>query len=200
MTIYVHRFLVAWACAVAIASGTRAVAVAQTLSAAERFTAFAVNMSSVGRPGANLVDIVVTRWSTETERDRLTDILREKGSDALLAALRDTPRVGYIRTPNTIGYDLHFAWQVPADDGGRRVVLATDRYITWWEAWNWSRSSEYPFTLIELRLDADGEGEGKLSIATRITANQESNVIELEHYANQPVRLLSVRTLRPPTM
>jgi hypothetical protein len=166
---------------------------AQTASNSERerFTAFAVNTSNVGRPGATQVDIEITRWTPDAERDRLMQVFKEKGPNALLDALRDTRRVGYIKTPDSIAYDLHYARQMPAEDGGRRIVLVTDRPISFWEARNQPRSIEYPFTLIELEMDGKGEGVGKLSIATRITLN--GNVLTLENYGNQPVMLTTVR-------
>ena len=110
-------------------------------------------------------------------------IFKEKGPDALLDALRGIPRVGYIRTPGSLAYDLHYALELPGEEGGRRIVLATDRPIGFWEAANRPRTIDYPFTLIELRLGKNGEGEGKLSIATKLTLN--GNVLVLENYANQ---------------
>jgi hypothetical protein len=62
---------------------------------------------------------------------------------------------------------LHYAAQDPLPDGGRRIVLATDRPIRFWEAWHQSRTLDYPFTVIELRMDSDGTGEGKLALASR---------------------------------
>ena len=165
----------------------------------ERFTAVAINTGDFGPAQAGPVEIVITRWSTDAERGRLMAVLMDKGPEALLGALRDTRRVGYFRTPNRLGYDLHFAWDTPQADGGRHIVLATDRPIGFWEAANQPRSINYPFTLIELRLNHDGEGEGKMSIAAKITANKEFNLIELEDYALQPVRLTSVRSVRTPT-
>ena len=165
----------------------------------ERFSAVAINMGGFGPAQAGPVEIVITRWSTDAERERLTAVLMDKGPEALLSALRDTRRVGYFRTPNSLGYDLHFAWDAPQADGGRHIVLATDRPIGFWEAADQPRSIDYPFTLVELRLNRDGEGEGKMSIAARITANKEFNLIELEDYALQPVRLTSVRSVRTPT-
>jgi hypothetical protein len=51
----------------------------------------------------------------------------------------------------------------------------------------------YPFTIVELRLNAEGEGEGKLSFATKITADKESGTIVLENYDIQPALLLGVK-------
>lgn len=56
---------------------------------------------------------------------------------------------------------------MPLPDGGERVVLVTDRRIGFWEAANQPRSIDYPFTVIELRLQADGEGEGKILVGPR---------------------------------
>ena len=171
----------------------------QVSGAVERFTAFAVNMGNVGRTQAGTVDLVVSRWSTESERDTLIAVLLDKGPDALLDTLRKTRRVGSIRTPNSLGYALRYAQNIPGEDGGRRIILVTDRPIGFWEAANQPRTIDYPFTLIELRLNADGDGEGKMSIATKITGNRERGLIELEDYARQPVRLLSVHSAKPPT-
>jgi hypothetical protein len=162
-------------------------------AATERFTALAVNMGSPGPAGAGAVEIVVNRWSTDGERDRLLAVLLENGPEKLLDALRKLPRAGYIRTPESLGYDLRFAQKLPGEDGDERIVLATDRYIGFWEAVNRPRTIDYPFTVIELRLNRDGEGEGKLSLFTRITADKRNRTIVLEDYGTQPVLLQSVR-------
>jgi hypothetical protein len=161
----------------------------------QRFTAFATNMSNVSMGvRSQTIDIEITRWSTDAERDRLLGILKQKGENALLQALQDLPKVGYIRTPDSIGYDLHFAREHEWGDGGRRVFIATDRPIGFWEAANRPRVSDYPFTLIEMRLNHDGTGEGKLTAATKVTV--EGKNIVLENYADQPVRLSQVRQER----
>jgi hypothetical protein len=160
----------------------------------EEFTAIAVNISNVGRTGTTTVDIVIERYSTKEESRRLLEVFKAKGPDGLLEALRDTPRVGYIRTPDSLAYDLHYAEQEAGEDGGRRVMLLTDRPIGFWEAVNRPRTIDYPFTMIQLQLDDSGEGVGKLSIATRITLN--GPVLSLENFANQPVMLTEVRRRR----
>jgi hypothetical protein len=156
----------------------------------ERFTAVAINMN---RGAATNIDIVVNRWSTDAERDRLMSVMMDKGPEKLLDALQNMPRVGYFRTPNSLAWDLRFARKMSGADGGERVVLVTDRRIDFWEAANRPRSIDYPFTVIELRLNADGEGEGKMSLATKIIADKEANIVTLENFDLQPVMLKNVK-------
>ena len=161
-------------------------------NAPESFTAFAVNMNTQ-RPGAatSQVDIHIQRYSTDQERDQLLDAFKNGGQDKLLDALQKLPVVGYIRTPTSLRYDLHFARQVPNPEGGRKIILLTDRHVAMWEVVNSTRSMNYPFTLIQLQLGPDDKGVGKASIATRIT--QQDNVIELENFEAQPVLLNNVQ-------
>jgi hypothetical protein len=114
----------------------------QYLSWAERFTAFAVDTSIARRNvAASSVDIAINRWSPDADRDRLLAIFRDKGQDALLSELRKLPAIGYINTPGSLRYDLHFALQRPEAEGGRMIFLMTDRYITGFEAINRPRTS-----------------------------------------------------------
>ena len=169
------------------------VASAQTNGSPERFSASAIDLN---RGAAGNVEIVVNRWSTDEQRNTLMKTLMDKGPEKLLDKLQDMPRMGYIRTPDSIGWDLHFARRTPLPEGGERVVLVTDRRIGFWEATNQPRSIDYPFTVIELRLNRDGEGEGKMSIATKIIADKEQNIVTLENWATSPVQLTSVKRER----
>jgi hypothetical protein len=178
------------------------VAGAQAPDGPVRLTGWAVSMGTVA-PGANAtVEIVVDRWSTETERESLIKSFVEKGPKGLLNALQDSKKVGYIRYPasmakywglSALGYDLRFARQVPGEDGGRRIIVATDRYIGFQEASQQPRTIDYPFTLIEIRLKNNGQGEGKLSMATKIELNKKDKTIEIENYSSEPVRLQNVK-------
>lgn len=168
-------------------------ALAQTASNTqkEEFTANAVNLSNVGATGASRIEITVNRYTSDASRDRLMSVFREKGASGLLKALQSEPPVGNIRAPGSLSYDLRYARELPGQDGGRRIVLGTDRPVGFAEASNRPRTLDYPFTLIELRLDKDGKGEGKLTIAAKLTLND--NVLVIENYADQPVMLTEVR-------
>ena len=155
-------------------------------------TAFAISLGGLqSGSGTSPLDIVIERWSSENERQQLLEAL--KGSDdKLLNTLREMQPVGRIRTPTSVGWDLRYASVRAAEQGERRVVIATDRPMNVAEAIERPRSAEYPFTFIELRLNEAGEGEGKMSVATRVSAST-SRFIQLENYDTQPVQLNQVR-------
>lgn len=165
----------------------------QAGDARETFIAFAVNMGNVGPTGARTVDISIERWLTDAERDALRTAMLEGGPDALLKALRKTPRVGYIRLPGQLGYDLRYAMQIPLDGGGRRILLATDRRIGFGEARRHGSDTDYPFTVIELRVDRNDTGEGKLAMAAQIGLNTATRTLEIANASSEPVRLNAVR-------
>jgi len=172
-----------------------AVAHGQSFGAPERFTAFAVQAGD-SRSWTGSVDILITRWSTAVERDRLMATLIGEGPDALLAALRDHPPAGTLRAPSGLRQDLRLAWSDPAAGGGRHVTVLTDRPIGFWETAMRPPSIDYPFTIIELQIDRDGDGEGRMWIAASITVDSAGDHIELADYAAAPVRLLSVQSSR----
>jgi len=161
----------------------------------EDFIASAVNLNP--GPTTATVQIRITRWSTDKERETLLDILRGEGSvnrvnQRLVRALRRMPRAGFIRTPGTLAWHLRYAQQQPLEEGGRQIVIATDRPIGFWEARNRPRTIDYPFTLLELRLDANNRGEGRMLVNTRIRIDRRNNLV-LEHFELQPVRLNRIR-------
>lgn len=162
---------------------------AQTMGQREEFNATAIVNNEFGA-GAGRVIMRVTRWSTEAERGLLTRTLLKSGPRELLDVLQDQKSVGTIRTPDSLGYDLRYAYQEPGEDGGRRVVLATDRPISFWEARNQPRTIDYPFTVIQMQIDKNGEGKGTMSVATKIIAR--GNTIELENFASAPVMLTQI--------
>jgi hypothetical protein len=159
-----------------------------------RLRAVAVNLSNVGTPGPTSLEIVIERWTSPDEFARLRDALAEKGSDGLMKELQNVkPRVGSIRTTGGgLGWDLQFAQETALPGGGRRIVFATDRPMSFHELANRPRSADYDFLLGEVRLGADGKGEGKLVPMARIAYDADEKMIEVENYANAPLQLTEV--------
>ena len=174
----------------------------QTSGEKLEITAFAVNMSNIGTGGTAVVEINIDRWSTAAERERLITTMVEKNADALLRELQKMPSNGRFSIPGLVGPDPHqlrlgnplrYAWETALPEGGRRIVIATDRYIGFAEARNQPRTIDYPFTLFEIRVNKAGEGQGKMAVATKISFDKKKNTIELENYSSEPVRLNNVK-------
>ena len=174
----------------------------QTSGEKLEITAFAVNMSNIGPGASAVVEIDIDRWSTAAERENLITTMVEKKENELLKALQKMPSHGRFSIPGLVGPDPHqlrlgnplrYAWQTAQPDGGRRIVIATDRYIGFAEARNQPRTIDYPFTLFEIRVDKAGEGQGKMAVATKISFDKKKNAIELENYSSEPVRLNNVK-------
>ena len=168
-------------------------------NAGEKFTAFAINMNS--GPSTATVDISIDRWSTDAEREQLLSILLEekdqyRANQALLKALQKLPKVGYFRTPQSLAWDLRYARQNPIEDGGRQIVVATDRPVGFREARNQPRTMDYPFTVIEMRLNKEDKGEGKMLAGTKIYIEPKTKNLVLENYAQQPVRLNEIHKIK----
>jgi hypothetical protein len=166
-------------------------------------SAFAINMGTTPTVrNAMTVDIRVDSWSSPEERDELITVMLEKGPDDLLRALQKKSTKGRFSIPGwqgpdphqlRLGHNIHYAWQVPLEDGGRRITLITDRYIGFQEARTAARTMDYPFTLIQIQVDKNGEGVGKFAVATKIEFDKANKRIELENWGSEPVRLNNVK-------
>jgi hypothetical protein len=161
-----------------------------------RMRTFAVNMSN-NLTGANgILQITLDQWSTAQERQNLLMTV-PKGQDDLVRALQKVPVKGRINIPGwtgpdpqnyRLGWNLRYAWHEALPDGGDRIVIATDRQMSFREITNNPRTADYPFLLIQIHLK-DGKGEGKMAAFTQIRFDKKKNVMEIENYGTEPVRL-----------
>ena len=164
----------------------------------EQFSAFAVNLQG-SKPGdrtmSGVIQITIDRWSTEAERNVLIDAFNDGGQDKLLRELERQKPAGYIKLPTTLGYDLRYTREVRNPDGSRRIIVGTDRRMTMEEEIKKPRSTDYPFTIIELRVNKANVGEGRLSALTMIKTNKKEGTIELESWGDA-AKLTEVKSLQ----
>ena len=166
---------------------------AQTHGDPEEFTSFAISMGAYsGAGGTAQLIMTVNQWATQEERDAFFVTLKEKGAEALLQQLRRSKRVGSLRTAQTVGWDIRLALEEPGKDGGRRVMLLTDRPIGFSEATNRPITIDYPFTVIDMQIPAKGFGQGTLAIAAKIIPAGKTVIIE--NFDTQPVQLNRIET------
>lgn len=158
----------------------------------EKFRGVAINLN--GGPSSGTVEFAIERWSTAAERNALLTIIKENKNptDKLLNALEKMPKMGYLRSTSSLGWELKYAWQEKLDDGGRRIVVATDRPMTFRETVNQPRTTDYPFTFIEMRFNRDDQGQGKILAGSRIYTDKKGNIV-LENYAIEPLRFNEIK-------
>ena len=172
----------------------------------QNFTAFAVALGTSNPPvipsGVSAtLQISIERWTTDEERVALLSELVENGQEGLVKALQKQKETGFVRvtTPGVRSSfpseRLRYAREFPREDGGRRIVLALDRYISFYEATFQPRWSDYDMTLIVMDLDSEGNGEGQLAMAVRLDINDQRQLV-IENFGTEPVRLTRIRTTK----
>jgi hypothetical protein len=164
-------------------------------NAGERFSGFAINMNS--GPRTARVEFNIERWSTDAEKAQLLAIVRDNKdpNPKLLDAVQRLPKVGWIHAESKLAWDLRYAYQIPLDEGGRQIVLGTDRPISFVEARNNPRTMDYPFTIIEMHLDKGDEGQGKIQYASRLYIDKKNNLV-IENYGQQSVRFNEIKRVK----
>jgi hypothetical protein len=160
---------------------------------------WALNMSNIATGANQTIQIRINRWSSPSQRQQLIEAFLKDKQDGLVSALEKQPEMGRFNFPGymgpdpnnvmRLGTDIRYAMNFAGEDGGRRIVIITPRVIGFREARDQPRTVDYPFTLFELRFDKNGRGEGRMAYATQIMFDKKKNVIELENYSSEPVRL-----------
>ena len=127
-----RRFFTLVVAVVAIAFATPAL----TQDQEERWQGLAQHLGT-GPSGQVPIQIVVTRWSSIEETQKLVDVLVKDGHEKFADALGDTEETGFIRFPGGRtqfpSTRLHLARQF--QDGDKRtIMLATSRPVGFLEA------------------------------------------------------------------
>jgi len=162
----------------------------------EHFTALAVPPGAGGGM-PTVIDIIVERWSTPVEHERMMTAISELGTKGVLEVVRKLPRVATIARTGAAGYPINYAWKAAGPDGIEDITLVTERPINFAEAYNGSRTLEYPVTIIELRLKpGDAGGDGQIAVAAKVGMDSFSKTIIVENYDIQPVMLTTVKRLK----
>lgn len=166
------------------------------LTASDAPTSYSARLVNFEEPmgrAPGLVQVRVSRWSSDAERDDLTQALLTGGQGALLEAVSRMPEAGVLRTPGSAGYPFRYARRLTTPEGGAKILIVIDRPIGFAEFRQGWLTRDYPFTVIELTLDDRGEGQGRLMAAARIDALPATGDISVEQYSATGLLLQGVR-------
>ena len=142
-------------------------------------------MSTAGGRASGLgqIRIQIEEYPTDAERQAFINILANEGWEELESAFLKEEKGRFIRS-GQLGQNIAFARSLPHETG-RIVRLATARRIAFAEVSRSSRSRDYAFGLIELRLDESGKGSGLVFGAAKLEFNDEGQ-LEFESYGHPP--------------
>jgi hypothetical protein len=171
----------------------------------EQFVARAVSVS--GPADAGPIEIYIERWSTDDEVDTLRGALVQGNAGKLLPVLQQQKRrAGVVLMPGVQAHgartrtrtprNLLFAREVVTPTG-RRVIAASDEHLGLGELGLDARRSISEFNLIDIRFGENGTGVGKVAAAADVAFSPATKMFEVKNYANQPVRLMDVRSEKP---
>ena len=152
--------------------------------------------ANIGGGGARELQMVVTRWSTESERARLIGILAEEGQEAMMKVLEKQEKTGWVRIrggryPST---ELRYAYQSETKEGGRHIVLLTNRRVSLSEARNQGQSLDFDLTMVELMIGDNGKGSGAVAAGTQVEIDKETNRLKITAFQTTPTKLVNVYT------
>ncbi len=153
--------------------------------------------TAVGQAGAVAgktfgVTIFLTGLTADAERQELLATLKSKGQDGLVSALEKANDVGRVAPVGSVGSGFRYARAQKTPDGGWHITLATNRPISFGEAYNSTRSTQYPIGIVTLSVDKDGKGTGLLYGACKVKFNKQGEMV-IENYGQKPFRLANVR-------
>jgi len=139
---------------------------------------------------AGYFQLQIDKYATDEEALALFTALKDGGQDLLLKKLWDLKQIGYVKVGGSMGYPIVFA-RSRQSEAGRIVRCLTNRPIAPAEFTRMSRSTDYPFGVIEIMFPAEGKGQGTL-IPTAQVSLTASGTISVEAFGTIPVRLLDV--------
>lgn len=148
--------------------------------------------------GASMAEINIYRWSTDEERAELLQAIKDATNDNRQArkvaqALRGQKKAGYAFMAGKQGYPLRYARSFDMGGGKRQIILATDRPVSFQEAYSQSQLGDFDVSLVILNVDENGKGDGILSMGTELTWNDAEGKIEMTNVTSQPIKLGDVR-------
>jgi len=130
------------------------------------------------------VNIYVEEYSTQEDRNTLIEAFKTRKQQGLVDALQKMKTKGRVRfASGGVGNDVKYIIELPATSG-RRLRLITDRWLSFAELYNSTRSTDYSVGAIELNLTPDGKGTGTVLPACKLTVNKKSKEVEVETFQN----------------
>jgi hypothetical protein len=156
----------------------------------ERYKAVTVMSPSSGLEPVTQFDILVEKYTSESEILEYANLLKQKGVEPLKRTLEKV-NVGRISAAGSVGTAVAIA-RVHQTDKGKAIRLVTARPMSRLQL-RYGDGDQYPFTIMELYPE---KGEG-LIIGTVRPYFDEEGRLSVQVAGSQPVKLINVEQIKP---
>lgn len=161
-------------------------------SAREVYTGNIVSMT--GRATSTGFTLTLEGRTSDDEAQRYLSILASEGQESLLKAIKKNS-LGFIAATGQTRRDLLVVRETQIE-GRRRIVAAFERWQGFFEVRGGYRSTDYPFSIIEIVFDQKGKGSGTfIGLAqVRMKRDKESEQLRLdiENFGSFPAKVMGV--------
>ena len=161
--------------------------------APDRYRAVTVQSKSARLNPAVQLDILVERYTSDSERMEYFQLLKEKGPEALLRTLGKV-NVGRISAPGNVGVAVAAA-RIRETEGGKRVRLVTTRPVSFLQARRGEMADQFPYTVMDLYLDANGKGNGSVLSALKVVFDDDGQ-LQIQGVGGDPVDIINVERVK----
>jgi len=162
-------------------------ALAEKETLVDRFEAVFISMNAPGAMGSR-VEIWIDQYTPDDVAQKLVADLEQKGQQEVFNEVTKL-QAGRLQIGTSNAYPIAVARQRQNDDGSRTVFLVSSRPFAGFEARGGSKIEDYPFGIIELKLDSEGKGEGQIIGAAQLSFDKATRHLNVASYAVEPGRL-----------
>ncbi len=143
----------------------------------------------------SMVDITINEWTSAEERQSFIDYMMEEGTLNLDSKLQETGEKGRMNLRGRMGINIRYAYQFEKD-GGRTIVLASDRPLSAGQAIDQTAASKaHNITMAVIELDDSGKGAGTLVVGAELSFGKDGK-LEVTTGGQDGVHLGNVMVLK----
>jgi hypothetical protein len=135
--------------------------------------------------------LIINRYSSPEEVQRLNSALQSGGQDEVLGVLSKM-EAGRIQVGNNVGVVANAIIANPQPGGSVKLLVLYQRNVSFFELRYGARSEDYKFGYAEIYLRPTGNSEGTFIPAARVRL-KDGNTWEVEDFGEFPARLMGLQ-------
>ena len=137
------------------------------------------------------LQVAITRWTTETERQALAATFRDQGPEAALTMIKNGVACGRLSAPGAKDLTLRYAYAVKKGDRWK-VILGSTEPIGVASSWAEARGAKHDVAVMILDVDDHYQGTGQLLLGSTFGYDQKESHLTLTQTTVPAIKFHSV--------